>query len=39
MEPNCHAVYDVQVETEVNSQASIMFPIGYELRLKKPSSI
>jgi hypothetical protein len=38
MGPNCHAVYDVQSETEVNSKASIMFPMRYELRLKKPSS-
>jgi hypothetical protein len=26
-------------ETEVNSKTSIMFPVRYELRLKKPSSI
>jgi hypothetical protein len=39
MGPNCHAVYDVQAETEVNSKASIMFPVRYALRLQKPSSI
>jgi len=39
MGPNCHAVYDVQADTEVNSKPSIMFPMRYELMPKKPSSI